>query len=358
MRKILTIMLLFTLLLGALSSVGSGNITNKSSSLVTPLLPGEESMDIPWFQKTQVYDMGAFPPSNIEKFHITVNGLWNGYFAGGLCSPFAYGRFLEFIYSGKTYESDEEFVQSQHDKGLLVPGTILTTQGHESFQGEQLEEFACRSVKGEMADWSVGEGSYWMNSNDPNWINWTIEHGKKAIDAGADMICLDEIQGNGFIPGFQCLSQFIDFTEPGFSDCTLNGFREYLQDKFTEIELQNLYEIDDVQIYDFCSRIANTMYLDYDSRIAEDPLIEEYIAFNEIGNFHAKKRLIQELRDYAEDQGKDIVIGANSFALGTNRLGGYWAKGLQFSDILDLFIFENEYTAIEDELIPEFPRNK
>ncbi|MCD6237221.1 MAG: hypothetical protein J7K13_04645, partial [Thermoplasmata archaeon] len=158
MKKILTMMLLFTLLLGALSSGGSDNISKKSSSLVTPLLPAKENMNIPWFQKTQVYDMVALPSSGIEKFHITVNGLWNGYFAGDLCSPFAYGRWLESYYSGETYESDEEFVQSQHDKGMIVPASILTLQGHESFQGEQLEEFACRSVNGEMTNWSIGEG--------------------------------------------------------------------------------------------------------------------------------------------------------------------------------------------------------
>ncbi len=89
--------------------------------------------------------MVALPPNDVQKFHITVNGLWNGFFVENLSSPFAYGRYFESIYSGKTYESDEEFVQSQHDQGLLVPGTILTTQGHESLQGDLLEEFACRS---------------------------------------------------------------------------------------------------------------------------------------------------------------------------------------------------------------------
>ncbi|MEA3457379.1 MAG: Ig-like domain-containing protein, partial [Candidatus Thermoplasmatota archaeon] len=83
-----------------------------------------------------------------------------------------------------------------------------------------------------------------------------------------------------------------------------------------------------------------------------------YITFLEVSNFQAKKRLVKGLRTYASDVGKDVVIGANSFALGTNRPAGYWPKGLQFSEMLDVFVFENEYTALEDTLIPEFPRNK
>ena len=34
---------------------------------------------------------------------------------------------------------------------------------------------------------------YWMNASNPAFIDWCINHGKKAIDADADMIVLDEI---------------------------------------------------------------------------------------------------------------------------------------------------------------------
>jgi len=157
-----------------------------------------------WLQKTQVYDMVALPPEDIEKYHVTVNGLWNGFMGEeNLSSPFALGRYLESLYSGELYNSDEQFVNSQHDKGLIVPSTILTTQGHRSFQGENLENFACRSINGELCYWDEGANSYWMNSNNPDFIDWCINHGKKAIDAGADLIVLDEIQGNGFVPMFQ-----------------------------------------------------------------------------------------------------------------------------------------------------------
>jgi hypothetical protein len=312
-----------------------------------------------WIQTPQVYDMVALPPEDVEKYHITVNGLWNGFIGEeNLSSPFAFGRLVESQYSGEIYNSDEQFVNSQHDKGLIVPATILTTQGHRSFQGEKLEDFACRSINGELCYWDVGAESYWMNSNNPDFIDWCIDHGKKAIDAGADLIVLDEVQGNGFIPMFQWTFQYLGLPAPGFSNETIEGFRFNLTEMFNSYELQLLFNISNISSYNFRNRIAETMNLTYNERVSADPLIQHYINYLEVNNYKAKRRLVKELKEYALDSGKEIVIGANSFALGTNRPAGYWPKGLLFSDILDVFIFENEYTAIENNLIPDFPRNK
>lgn len=359
MNKIFAVLILIALFIGFLSSGLGENVSREYSNFKNYSFAPEVNLDEKWYQNVQVYDMVALPPDDIEKYHITVNGLWNGFMGEeNLSSPFALGRYLESLYSGETYLSDEQFVESQHSKGLIVPATILTTQGHRSFQGDELEEFACRSINGELCYWDVDAKSYWMNSNNPDFIDWCIEHGKKAIDAGADMIVLDEIQGNGFVPMYQLVFQYLGTPAPGFSNHTIEGFRANLTEMFSPSELQKLFNIDDISTYDLRNRIGETMNLTYDERIAVDLLIGHYITFLEVSNFQAKKRLVQELRAYASDVGKDIVIGANSFALGTNRLAGYWPKGLQFSEMLDVFVFENEYTALEDTLIPKFPRNK
>ena len=311
-----------------------------------------------WFLLPQVYDMVALPPDDVKLFHITVNGLWNGYFAGNLSSPFAFGRYLESLLSGREYESDKEFVQAQHEQGLLVPATILTTQGHYSFQGDKLEEWACRSVDGKLCYWDHEAKSYWMNALNDEFIDWCIEHGKKAIDAGADLIVLDEIQGSGFIPMYQWISQYIDWLDaPGFSNVTIEKFRNYLASKYSDEELKQIFGIDNISSHDLKSRIAETMYLPYYERIKADKLNKEYFEFLEIGNFQAKKRLIEELRKYAKEKGKYVAIAANSYALGTPRIGGYWCKGLLFADLIDFFTFENRYTALEEDL-PSLPRAK
>ncbi|GEM_PF-3926387 len=62
----------------------------------------EPPSERPWYQRVQVYSMVALGPDDVENFHITVNGLWNGYF-GGFTSPFAFGRVQESQASGKNY---------------------------------------------------------------------------------------------------------------------------------------------------------------------------------------------------------------------------------------------------------------
>jgi hypothetical protein len=155
-----------------------------------------------WFKKTQVYSMAALPQEDVAKYHITVNGLWNGYI-GEVPSPFAFGRMLESLYSGRVYNSDKEFVDTLHNLGQIVPGTILTSQGHEKMQGERLADFACRSASGALPDFDLDAGSQFMCAIKGGFKDWMIRHGKRAIDAGADLIVLDEIQGNSLFPMFQ-----------------------------------------------------------------------------------------------------------------------------------------------------------
>ena len=351
MKKILSLMLLSILV--ATSFAGSAH------ELVTSNFLSHVKNNESWFNSPQVYDMVALPLDDIQAFHITVNGLWNGFFAANLTSPFAFGRYIESLLSGRSYESDEEFVKVQHDEGMLVPATILTTQGHRSFQGDKLEDFACRSIDGKLCYWDKEADSYWMNALNDEFIDWCIEHGKKAIDAGADLIVLDEIQGSSFIPMYQWASQYIDWLNaPGFSNCTIEKFRNFLTNKYSNEQLQQIFGIDNISSYDLKSRIAETMYLTYNERIKADKLNEEYFKFLEIGNFNAKKRLIQELKKYAEENGKQIVIAANSYALGTPRGGGYWSKGLHFAGLLDFFTFENKYSALADDDLPMMPRAK
>ena len=351
--------ILVVLLIGLISVPATAMISNPltSQNFSTPSTTQQSNS---WLQETQVFDMLALPPNRLKTFHVTVNGLWNGFFVEGenLSGPFEFGKYLESFYSGNVYESDAAFVQAQHQQGLLVPGTILTTQGHPALQGDLIEDFACRSADGQMATWDLNAGSYFMCAQNPDIIDWMIGQGKKAIDAGADMITLDEIEGNGLVGILQYVSTFIESNEPGFCPNCLEGFRAYLGDHFTSSELSTLFDISDLSTYEFLPRIAATMNLSYFQRIQTDPLMKEYFTFQEEGTFDAKKRLITELRTYSTSQGKNIIISANSFALGTSQTGDYLIQGLQYSSLLDFFSFENKYTALSDQSFPSLPRSK
>lgn len=353
-------LLLLVLILVSFCMIGFNNdVTGSSQPPMTPYCSSDERSSS-WLNQTQVFDMLALPPNRVKAFHVTVNGLWNGFFVEGenLSGPFEFGRYLESFYSGRTYQSDADFVQAQHNQGLLVPATILTTQGHHALQGDLIESFACRSADGKMATWDLTSGSKFICSQNPDAIDWMITHGKKAIDAGADMITLDEIEGNGLVCLLQYVAPYAQYDEPGFCQYCLEGFRMYLGNHFSSSDLSDLFGIDALEAYDFLPRIAATMNMTYYQRITADPLIKEYIRFQEQGTFAAKKRLITELRNYSASQGKDIIISANCFALGTSQTGGYWIQGLQFSNLVDFFSFETKYTALPDESFPALPRSK
>jgi len=225
--------------------------TNKVMNQTTPLT------EVDWYLYPQIYAMTAMPSEMIDEYHITVNGLWNGFIGDNLSSPFALGRLLESVFGGNTYDSDADFVQAQHDKGMIVPGTILTIQGHRSFQQDDFDTFASRSIDGALCPWDKGADSYWMNILDPGYLEWCINHGKKAIDAGADIIVLDEIQGNSLIPTYQWASQYTGDPAPGFSDVTINGFQQYLIEAYSSSELSDFFGIPDINTYDLKTRIAD-----------------------------------------------------------------------------------------------------
>ena len=353
--KLHTFVLIFFLFLLLFSSETLIPAQQSISELTTREYP--ETID-EWYKQPQVYVMVALPPNQINKYHVTVNGLWNGFIGENLSSPFALGRLVESIFSQRTYDSDKEFVDSQHDQGMLVPGTILTVQGHQSFQEDDFKDFACKSVNGELCPWDVDADSYWMNALHPGFIDWCINHGKKAIDAGADIIVLDEIQGNSLIPLYQWAFQYTGIPAPGFSSVTIEAFRSYLMETYSAQELTEFFNIDNIESAKLKTRIAQTMNLTYLDRINTDPLIQDYQFFLEQSNFEAKKRLIESLRNYAENNDKPLVISANSYALGTDQSFGFWAKGLIFADLIDLFTFENTYTAISGQTIPDFHQTK
>ncbi len=325
------------------------------TSFLFSLLGSEKA--VPWYQRVQVYSMVALAKEDASRLHITVNGLWNGFF-GDISSPFAFGRKLEAWASGRQYSSDRDFVKALHRDGFLVPATILTSQGRQDMQGEGLEKFACRSHDGALADFNLETGSFFMCANRTAWVNWMINHGRRAIDAEADLIVLDELQGNSFFPKFQWLSTYLHTHEPGFCSHCIEGFRVYLREKYSPAQLLSLFRIADIEKEDLAGRIASGMHLPYTQRRTLEPLTDEYIEFQTLRNFQAKKKLIETLRQYARARGKQIPISANVFALGSDRGGGYWVKGLIYADLLDLLTFENTYTAAEENPIVPFPRNK
>jgi len=212
-------------------------------------------------------------------------------------------------------------------------------------------------LNGEKIIWDEEAGSYWMTATNSDMIDWCIAQGKKAIDAGADMIVLDEIQGDSLIPMTQFATSYLGTPSPGFSDVALSSFRAYLKNNVSIQDLFDTYQIEDIDTYDLKGRIAQTIHLPYQERIEADTLNLVYFDFLDRTNFEAKKQLIAELRSYAMEQNIEIVIAANSYGLGSSRFFGFWPKGLHFCDLVDCFTYENYYFPV-DEILASYPQNK
>jgi hypothetical protein len=191
------------------------------------------------------------------------------------------------------------------------------------------------------------QNSYAMSAHNPKWNKWMVDQGKRAIDAGVDLIMIDDIQ------------EFLFPFNFGFDQYSVGSFKKYLRSKFTLTELSAQFGIDDVDTLNVAERITSTAMKSYENRIAADPLVEVFARFQEENNYQTKKRLFEALRQYANEKDRQVAITANIFALGTNRLQGYWPKGLYFSELADFFAFENVYTIGGEKVLDmSFPRGK
>ncbi len=282
-----------------------------------------------WFQNVQVYGMIPLTPQEAKRFNITVNGVW-----GGILTPGPILPAMKFSPSvRKAYANDAAYVSAMHNVGLLASGSIIAFSGHQSLieRWPELSDAMSRTARGDKAR-SWMEDAYGMSAHNPRWNKWMIEQGKRAIDAGADLIMVDDIQ------------EFLFPFNFGFDQYAIDGFKKYLRSNFTVTELSGEFGISDIDNLDVARRISRTASRDYENRIEADPLVEVFARFHEENNYQTKKRLFGALRAYARERGKKVAMTANILGLATTRFQGYWSKGLYFSELVDFFAFENMYS--------------
>ena len=95
------------------------------------------------------------------------------------------------------------------------------------------DEMACRDAQGRPA--RVGDMTL-MCTNNPAWMQWRIDQGKRAIDLGADAIQLDTPMASSFESGF---------LRAGFCPYCMANFRDYLYHRFTQAQLATKFGLSD-----------------------------------------------------------------------------------------------------------------
>ena len=135
-----------------------------------------------WVDKIQTYCMVPLLPEDANALNATVNGVWAG--IGGTHPILPH---IEHVPAVREKYGDDTaaFVRDSHIAGLRVCGVVNGLEGMVPLRETMpnLDEMACRKANGEPA--VVGEGMTLMCTNNPDWIQWELNRGKKAIDQGA-----------------------------------------------------------------------------------------------------------------------------------------------------------------------------
>jgi len=297
-----------------------------------------------WYNNVQVFGIIPLPVEEAKAFNITVNGAWGGsHTADPVLTKEEFSPAVR-----KKYKTDSEFVSAMHDNGLLASAGLVAASGNNTSikQHPELKKAISKTAQGkDVISWL--EDSYIMSSSNPIWYNWMIYLGKKAIDAGVELVMFDDVQ------------EFQFPLHGGFDSYSIDEFKKYLRSNFTVTELGSRFRIDDIDNLSVAKRVTDKAGQDYEARIKADPLVGVFARFHEERNFEAKKHIIESLRRYAEKKGKKVAIAANIMALGTTRFDGYWSKGLHFSELVDFFAYESVYSVGGKQVIDmPLPRGK
>ena len=171
------------------------------------------------------------------------------------------------------------------------------------------------------------QGILFLNILDPAYQNYIKKATEKDIDGGTDGITVDEHQGT-----IQAL-----WTGEGPCDqYSLNGFRDYLKNKYTENELKNK-GVNQINNFNYCQYIVENNYkAQYKNDRNKVPFIDDYIHFLYSASDSALQNLLEHARQYASKKGRTLIFGANWQPL--DRL-----DEAKLYDQIDLFIFEHDW---------------
>ncbi len=326
----LPLVLLSALILSLNSNPPPFPLPQTSGLLVRAPIPDDPQ----WYKRTQVYGMLPLWPDDALTLGLTLNGLWGGYF---WASPIRQGNYM--------YASDAEQVNAFHQAGLRLSG-VIDASGAYTAQLDQypdLRQALDTRINGEPAIY----GDYhFMCLDDPDWLTWQIEEGKRIIDANADSITIDN-----FVPLSRALllgSLSLPGSTPGFCDATLNAFRRTVT---PELPYVSALSNDELRR----SLGQSELYL-YGGSSVKNELMDYFWPFYEQASYTHMEQLTTALRAYGRELGRNIIISGNSPLTGL-RLGAneeYSLDTYRYWGLVDFFASEFSYdsASTQDPLWP------
>ncbi|MAG94364.1 MAG: hypothetical protein CMJ48_11525 [Planctomycetaceae bacterium] len=305
----------------------------RSSRLADPAVLREETeAALPsWADDVQTFIMLPTRPRRARELHVSVNGAWGG--IPGKYSILPHNPAIQ-----QEYNHDQKgFADAVHKAGLVVPASINTIEGFHALRDvvPNLDAMACRNVAGELVP--AGDEMTLMCSINPGWVQWEIDTGKAAIDAGAEWIMLDTPMGASFISGF---------LKAGFCDHCMANFEAYLNEKYSDADLQRRFGSQSFGRHEIARRLTamqKVTPMSDSAHVKSTPdalLFQEFARCQEETNFTTRRHVMATLHEYAQERNRKVLFCTNAADLGTQNPGGHWIRGLMFADLVDLFTYE------------------
>jgi hypothetical protein len=306
-----------------------------------------------WVDEVQTYGMLPLLPQRAAKLNVSVNGVWAGI---GTTDPVLPNPNAVPAVRAQFGTDSRAFVDACHKAGLVVASVVNGLEGFPALKKTwpKLEDMACRNREGKPVD--VGEFIL-MCTNNPDWIQWEIDFGKRGIDLGADLLVVDTPMASSFASG--------GMLKAGFCPHCMAGFRKHLQTKFSPEELRQRLGLAQFDAQEIIRRLSSRQTLGGDQQpflrtSPDDLLFREFIDCQEQASFDTRKLLIESLRQYAAQQGRKVAFSTNASDLGTQNPFGHWVRAIMFADLVDLFTYEQDQVpdGMPSKDVAHFPRGK
>ncbi len=189
------------------------------------------------------------------------------------------------------------------------------------------EELKTASVKGFNGEPLFVQNTVFLNILDPAYQNWIKAKVKEKIDLGTNGFSFDEHWGTEWAMGKG---------EGPCDEFALAGFRQYLEQKYSETEL-NKKGITDIKSFNYCQYIVDHHLLSqYQKNYRLVNLGLDYQDYLLRASNSVINEIIQFASSYAQEKGKQIGFGANYEPM--DRLDAF-----DFINQLDTFVFEHEW---------------
>jgi len=161
-----------------------------------------------------------------------------------------------------------------------------------------------------------GWAGVFYDTNHPLWQKFLVDKMKEAVDAGAEVICIDDNEGNAWF------SNRGDEGEVGvFGEYSMQGFRQYLASNYSQQELED-FGIDALETFDYAAylkergHMKEDIYEQIQAKLFYEgfnpidiPLFEDFQFFQNQSVVNLQEQLITEIKEYGmSTQGKEIVF--------------------------------------------------